>query len=167
MKLLYIGCIYTGFLVILVNAVIPPHILARARINRPPDQEQSSLVRTSLDSEIVTFEPTGVKCCRLGEKAAKKKVSCYIHDPNRKKNMVHKVKSVSSSSSILVGKAEKCGVKYGKPFEKCCTYREEFYRNMHQCKINFSNKEDRQKCKTLVKGKFSWFLLSTRYLVGP
>ena len=141
-------------ILISVIAVIPPHILARARLNKHHGSRRT-LLRENLHRSIVTFTPTGIKCCKLGEKTAKKKLSCHIHDPSRKRNMIHKIKSTYSSSRIIVGKAEKCGVKYGKPFEKCCSYREDFYRDMHRCKINFTEREDRRKCRSLVREKYT------------
>lgn len=138
-----------------VVAVIPPHILARARINRHRGESPSQL-QTNLQKSISTFEPSGLKCCKLGEKTAKKKLSCHIHDSNRMKNMMHRISNTYSSSRILVAKAEKCGEKYSRPFEKCCNYREGFYRDMHRCRINFSDREDRRKCKILVRQKYPW-----------
>lgn len=160
MKLLYVGCIYLCFLMVAVIAVIPPHILARARLNRHRGS-RLTLLRENLHRSVVTFTPTGIKCCKLGEKAAKKKLSCHIHDPSRKRNMIHhKIKSTYSSSRIIIGKAEKCGVKYGKPFETCCSYREDFYRDMHRCKINFTEREDRRQCRSLVREKYTWCIIS-------
>lgn len=142
-------------ILISVIAVIPPHILARARLNKHHGSRRTLLrenVQLYTYKSVLTFIPTVIKCCKLGEKMAKKKLSCHIHDPSRKMNMIHKIKS---TYRIIVKKAEKCGVKYGQPFEKCCNYREDFYRDMHRCKINFTEREDRRKCRSLVRKKYT------------
>lgn len=153
MNLLYSGVIYTCILAISVQAVVPRHLLMRARMSRTRNPQTS--IKSRVDRALALFKPSGVGCCKLGEKTAKKKLSCHIHDPSRKKNMIQRINSAYTSSRLLVGKAEKCGVKYGKPFEKCCNYREDFYRDMHRCKINFSDRDDRRKCKTLVRDKYT------------
>ncbi|XP_063446048.1 uncharacterized protein LOC134725812 [Mytilus trossulus] len=153
MNLFYSGVIYTCILAISVQAVVPRHLLMRARMSRTQSPQTS--IKSRVDRALALFKPSGVGCCKLGEKTAKKKLSCHIHDPSRKKNMIQRINSAYTSSRLLVGKAEKCGDRYGKPFEKCCNYREDFYRDMHRCKINFSDRDDRRKCKTLVRDKYT------------
>ncbi|CAG2192833.1 unnamed protein product [Mytilus edulis] len=110
MNLLYSGVIYTCILAISVQAVVPRHLLMRARMSRTRSPQTS--IKSRVDRALALFKPSGVGCCKLGEKTAKKKLSCHIHDPSRKKNMIQRINSAYTSSRLLVGKAEKCGERY-------------------------------------------------------
>ncbi|ESP03897.1 hypothetical protein LOTGIDRAFT_156493 [Lottia gigantea] len=82
-------------------------------------------------------------CCKLGEKTAKKRLSCHlgVHAINRKLNRT-KVKMVFTKFAkkkkrypkALSNKIAKCSKAFPKNFQKCCNYRAEYYVHLAMCK---------------------------------
>ena len=130
-----------------VDSVIPPYVDRKYHSARIQTQNKR------------TFKPTAKKCCRIGRRAAKKKLSCSA-DGQRKLNRSYAAKFLNrrlsrtqKKTKQLMSKIEKCSRDYFKSVYKCCTYRESFYEQMKLCKKH-KRKRDVRKCKKLLRKKY-------------
>lgn len=130
-----------------VDAVIPDYLIRAKPVHKPKRN----------------FKPTLAKCCKIGERTARKLLTCSVgaQVTFRKSNYVHrdKINFKTGKRGIgkqLAGKIEKCaGSKYAKMFEKCCTYRAEFYKELRICKWKHRKKAERRKCKRQVRKSYN------------
>jgi hypothetical protein len=113
------------------------------------------------------FRPSHLRCCKVGEKTARKRLGCDIelHLMAQKKRMRrNKLSSRFSNSASsrwpysykytkrLSTKIEKCALKYQKSFEKCCYYRKDFYLEITKCKTYPGRK--RRECREAVRRRY-------------
>ena len=129
-----------------VDSVIPPYVDRKYHSARIQTQNKR------------TFKPTAKKCCRIGRRAAKKKLSCSA-DGQRKLNRSYAAKFLNrrlsrtqKKTKQLMSKIEKCSRDYFKSVYKCCTYRESFYEQMKLCKKH-KRKKRRSKMQKAIEEK--------------
>ncbi|KAK6171358.1 hypothetical protein SNE40_019564 [Patella caerulea] len=106
------------------------------------------------------WKPTSSSCCKLGEKTAKKRLSCNIgvHAVTRRLAK-SKVKMMFSKRKkrypkALSAKIAKCSYNYPKYFEKCCNYRAEYYKHLEMCRKR-RPKAVRKQCRRNVRRRYS------------
>ena len=107
------------------------------------------------------FKATSSRCCKIGEKTAKKRHSCNIgvyavaQRLNSARRNTVKKQSIAGKrfSRALVSKITKCSVRYSKYFEKCCNYRTEYYKLLKQCKLLKRNQ--RRQCRKNIRRRYN------------
>ncbi|KAK3579543.1 hypothetical protein CHS0354_028378 [Potamilus streckersoni] len=139
-----------------VDAVVP-YYYHRAKIESARPEKEERVQEES-------FEPTQSVCCKIGEKAARKRLSCTADTQflSRKMNHVHKVKmdftknqdGLDINANTLYNKISKCAVSYSKYFMKCCNYKADFYKERRMCRT-METLLERQKCREDIKRKYS------------
>ena len=107
------------------------------------------------------FRVTEQSCCKIGEKASRKRMSCNpsIHTVQRRLNSVHKAKlelqepvSQAKMYKKLSLRISKCSLMYAKNFEKCCQYHASYKKELDMCKR--LKGASRRSCKLRVKKKY-------------
>ncbi|ELU16804.1 hypothetical protein CAPTEDRAFT_205273 [Capitella teleta] len=88
-----------------------------------------------------SFKPSTSRCCKIGEKVARKKKSCYIiYGPD-----------FDAKLSRSQDKATLCTTSlYLHNFQKCCHYRLQYVIQMDGCK-SYSQGSARKKCRRSVR----------------
>ncbi|KAK7500878.1 hypothetical protein BaRGS_00007758 [Batillaria attramentaria] len=111
-----------------------------------------------------TFRPTTSRCCKVGRKVAKRRMSCDVKvlevvrqfsDLRRAKLRYNRPRKIKPSkiSARLSTKIGKCSAAFPKYFEKCCLYREQYYKNMKKCKKR--PKGERRKCRQSIRRRYT------------
>ncbi|XP_076458866.1 uncharacterized protein LOC143292459 [Babylonia areolata] len=109
------------------------------------------------------FRATHTRCCKIGEKVAKRKLACDVEmlkkyrqftDMERAKLMYNRPSKFfhSKISAKLSTKLRKCSASFPKYFEKCCKYRRRFYKSMAKCKQRQG--KERRKCRQSVRSRY-------------
>ena len=114
------------------------------------------------------FRPTSARCCNIGRKVAKRELSCdmrvlevvvqynYLQRAKMKYNRPREIRPPKARPSKIPAKLSpklrKCLAGYPKYFEKCCKYREQFYRSMDKCKRKKG--AGRRKCRQSIRKRF-------------
>ena len=129
---------------------IDPHYLARAKI----------LTREEAEAKVIRgFEPSGRKCRKIGEKAAKMRVSCVADTDfyDKMYNRVHNSKIEPSENERalkeLAYRISQCSVKYSKYFEKGCSYKNMYIGERRRCR-KLPTREARTQCKGDIRRRF-------------
>lgn len=140
-----------------VDAVVP-YYYHKAKIEPASPQKEEERVQEE------SFDPTHTGCCKIGEKAARKRLSCTADTQflARKMNHIHKVKvdftekqdGLDNNANTLFYKISKCAVSYSKYFIKCCNYKADFYKERRTCRT-METRLERQKCREDIKRKYS------------
>ena len=111
------------------------------------------------------FMPTGLRCCKLGEKVARKQLSCDPHDyhpeavsgpgnTDRKMPLITADQSIRLLMKKISPKVDRCMTsKYSFNFNKCCMYSESRSRKLEACKRHLL-KVDRRRCRKAVRRSF-------------
>ena len=110
-----------------------------------------------------TFRPTTSRCCKIGYKVAKRKLSCDVRvlevvrkyvDLQRAKMRYNRPRKIRPSkiSAKLSNKLGKCSATFPKFFEKCCKYRERYYKSMAKCKKR--SRKERKKCRLSIRRRY-------------
>ncbi|KAK7112590.1 uncharacterized protein [Littorina saxatilis] len=110
-----------------------------------------------------TFRPTTSRCCKIGYKVAKRKLSCdvpllevvrKVNDMQRAKMKYNRPRKIVQSkiSAKLSRKLGECSKSYPRFFEKCCEYREKYYKNMDKCKKRA--RKERRTCRQTVRKRY-------------
>ncbi|KAL8610301.1 hypothetical protein ACOMHN_062033 [Nucella lapillus] len=110
-----------------------------------------------------TFRPTPTRCCKIGYKVAKRKLSCDIrvlevvrkyNDLQRAKMKYNRPRKIRPSkiSAKLSTKLGKCAASYPQFFQKCCKYRDQYYTRLTKCKQKPSR--ERRRCRQHVRRQF-------------
>lgn len=111
-----------------------------------------------------TFKPTTSRCCKVGRKVAKRRLSCDVKvlevvrqfsDIRRNKLRYNRPRKIKPSriSARLSAKIAKCAAFSPKYFEKCCLYREQYYKNMKKCKSRPAG--ERKKCRQSIRKRYT------------
>ncbi|XP_076460023.1 uncharacterized protein LOC143293052 [Babylonia areolata] len=112
-----------------------------------------------------TFRPNPSRCCQIGYKVAKRKLSCDINvlevvrkyndlqrakmKYNRPRKIVRRPSKISAKLSTKLGK---CAITYPQFFEKCCKVKDQYYKRLAKCKKRPSR--ERRKCRQYVRRRF-------------
>ncbi|CAH1795421.1 unnamed protein product [Owenia fusiformis] len=84
------------------------------------------------------FRPSKQKCCKIGERVGKKRLSCDVnlHESYHTKFDDPKYSSLLeiTYSKVLANKIAMCSKDYAKNFNKCCRYRAHYVKEMDECK---------------------------------
>lgn len=127
-----------------------PHHLARAKILTREEAETAS---------SRGFEPSGRKCRKIGEKAAKMRVSCVADTDfyERMFNRVHNSKIEPSDNDKalkeLAYRISKCSLEYAKYFEKGCSYKNVYIAERRRCRT-LATRQARTICKGDIRRRF-------------
>ncbi|XP_060071348.1 uncharacterized protein LOC132551251 [Ylistrum balloti] len=148
----WIGFLSTCMVTSTVDSVIPDYLLERAIIEPRPRRK--------------VFRATHKKCCKIGVRTAKKKLSCTVDLAVRNNNFViTRLKTSGSNSEVrkygqnLTKKINSCGAAgFGKVFEKCCKYREDYRKSLQRCKEIYRKRADKRKCRRDVKRRHLSYL---------
>ncbi|XP_033738298.1 uncharacterized protein LOC117325899 [Pecten maximus] len=148
----WIGFLSTCMVTSTVDSVIPDYMLERAKFVPRPRRR--------------IFRATSKKCCKIGVRTAKKKLSCTVDLAVRNNNFViTRLKTTGSNSELkrygqnLAKKINSCGsAGFGKVFEKCCKYREDFRKSLQMCKVKHRKRVDKRKCRRDVKRRHLSYL---------
>lgn len=151
-----------------VNAVIPrffpPGYMERTRPRyiSPAYLEKARIV--SPFQKKNHFKPSASRCCKVGEKTARKRLSCNMDMYTKAKNnrpaflyMERAMRAPQSSRQMtkaLLEKISKCSKQYTKHYEKCCRYRAEFFKELKLCKKTYRRRLARRQCKKDVRSKY-------------
>ncbi|XP_021358439.1 uncharacterized protein LOC110453689 isoform X2 [Mizuhopecten yessoensis] len=148
----WIGFLSTCMVTSTVDSVIPDYMLERAKFNPRPRRK--------------IFRATSKKCCKIGVRTAKKKLSCTVDLAVRNNNFViTRLKTTGSNAELkrygqnLAKKINSCRTAgFGKVFEKCCKYREDFRKSLQMCKVTHRKRTDKRKCRRDVKRRHLSYL---------
>ncbi|XP_059165878.1 uncharacterized protein LOC131948319 [Physella acuta] len=108
-----------------------------------------------------SFQPSEERCCQIGLRVAKKKMSCDItmlallrkyERDNESANRPVKLKKRGRLDK-LSDKISRCSAKFPKHFNKCCTKKQDFIKHMKAC--GFKPPQQRWKCKQMIRKKYS------------
>ena len=111
-----------------------------------------------------TFRPTTARCCKIGYKVAKRKLSCDVrvlevvrkyNDLQRAKMRYNRPRKIKASkiSAKLSNKLGKCSASFPRFFEKCCLYREKYYKSLAKCKKR-SPRRERRRCRQATRRRY-------------
>lgn len=106
------------------------------------------------------FAPNGNRCCKVGEKTAKKRLSCSsvgmyaaarAFNNYAPKSKIH-LRNGRRFPKVLTAKIRKCSKEFSKKFEKCCKMKAEYYRHMKKCRR--LSRSERKRCRDLTKRRY-------------
>ncbi|XP_046560316.1 uncharacterized protein LOC124269341 [Haliotis rubra] len=106
------------------------------------------------------FAPNGNRCCKVGEKTAKKRLSCNsigmyaaasAFNNYAPKSKIH-LRNGRKFPKVLTAKIRKCSKEFSRKFEKCCKMKAEYYRHMKKCRR--LRRSERKRCKDLTKSRY-------------
>jgi hypothetical protein len=141
------------------------HLYVSANGVLPPGFKTKDMVaaKIAVRPRSYGFRPTATRCCKVGEKTARKKLSCSvsIHMVAKRINLVHKEKQTQSGrtrdrkfAKNISLKIAKCSARYGKRLEKCCVYKSAFYKQIRLCKRQ--KRPDRAECRASARRRYPW-----------
>lgn len=151
-----------GFTIISVHSLVAPS---------PKDIYHNTTGRLHNSRQIITikkdhhskalpkyFKPNQKRCCRIGNKVARRKLSCsiHIHIMAKENNISHignPYRRKRRYSGKLFPKISRCAAKYTSNFEKCCRNRMEFFKQMKLCKK--LKAAERKRCRKEFSLKYS------------
>ncbi|KAL8574563.1 hypothetical protein ACOMHN_047280 [Nucella lapillus] len=169
-RVLWLALLSTCLMGLAVESVVIRSWRAKAKLRHLPgeaandnDPSASGGRQVAPKSKRKGFRPTHSRCCKIGEKVAKRKLSCNVqvlevvrqyNDMQRAKLKYNRPRKFVNSkiSAKLSNKLRKCSAVFPKYFEKCCKYREQFFNSMSKC-AQQSGKE-RRKCKQSVRKRY-------------
>ncbi|CAL1534221.1 unnamed protein product, partial [Lymnaea stagnalis] len=110
---------------------------------QPPDPIDNA-VYPIFSASTSRFQPTGKRCCDIGQRVAKKKMACdiallaVIRKFQRQKYSVQlSNRTLNSNQTVhkskLSEKISKCSAAFPREFVKCCRGQEEFFKQRKKC----------------------------------
>lgn len=100
---------------------------------------------------VHTFRPTAARCCRVGQRTARRMMSCSTYSGQRLLNSVH---SVRGDSDAFTSKVTECTANFATSFEKCCVNKENFLKEIRMCRRRYTDRVFRAKCIKIAKAKY-------------
>ncbi|XP_045214519.2 uncharacterized protein LOC123564774 [Mercenaria mercenaria] len=134
-----------------VNAV-DPHYLEKAKILSQEEVDSAS-------EETGRFEASARRCRKVGEKAAKKRVSCIADTDffETLSNRVHMSRIVPTANDRelwdLAYKISKCSLSYSKYFEHACKIKTIYLNDRRRCR-RLRSRQARAECKGEIQKKY-------------
>ena len=129
---------------------LDPHYIERAKI----------LTREEAETRVTRgFSASARKCRKIGEKAAKMRVSCVADTEfyDRMFNRVHNSKIEPSENDRalkeLAYRISKCSVKFAKYFEKGCSFKNMYIGERKRCRT-LPTRQARTQCKGEIRRRF-------------
>ncbi|XP_060572375.1 uncharacterized protein LOC132730467 [Ruditapes philippinarum] len=148
---IWIACVASIFFINAVYAV-DPHYLEKAKIL---NKQEADLASESNEK----FEASARSCKRVGERAAKKRVSCiadtdFFESLSNRVHMSRIVPNVNDKELWdLAFKISKCSIMYSKYFEKACTLRTVYLNDRRRCN-RLRSRQLRAECKGEIQRKY-------------
>lgn len=144
---------YLSIIFLFPVSALDPHYIDRAKILDTSASDNSSEAATE------GFEASAKKCRKVGEKAAKKRVSCVAETDfyETLSNRVHMSRIIPSEDDRelwdLAYKISKCAVRYSKYFEHACRLRTVYLDDRRRCR-RLRTRQDRTRCKGQIQDKY-------------
>lgn len=142
------SCFLISFL---VNAV-DPHYLEKAKILTKEEVYSES-------EESGRFTPSARRCRKIGERAAKKRISCVADTDfyDTLSNRVHMSRIMPSENDRelrdLAYRISKCSLSYSKYFEHACKIKTVYFNDRRRCR-RLRSHQDRALCKGEIRRKY-------------
>lgn len=121
------------------------------------DSEEAS--ENSIEGDAEGFEPSAVKCRKIGEKAARKRISCIADTDffETLSNRVHMSRIIPTEDDRelwdIAHKISKCALSYSKYFEHACRMRTVYLEDRRRCR-RLRTRQDRTRCKGEIQDKY-------------
>ncbi|XP_048758026.1 uncharacterized protein LOC125668219 [Ostrea edulis] len=111
------------------------------------------------EAVVHRFRPTADRCCRVGQRAARKMMSCSIRNSQRLFNSVHTARSsnggiILRNTDSFFSKVTVCATNFSTSFEKCCVNKENFLKEIRICRRRYRERDFRAKCIKIAKSKY-------------
>ncbi|WAQ97298.1 hypothetical protein MAR_029988 [Mya arenaria] len=141
-------CILMLGLAFTVSA-IDPHHLVKAKI----------VDSSEADDDGGVFIPSARRCRRVGEHAARKRVSCAadVNFYETLSNRVHMSRIIPSEDDTelwdIAQKISQCSFEYSKYFEHACNLRTVYLNDRRRCR-RLPTRQDRTRCKGSIRDRY-------------
>lgn len=130
---------------------VDPHYLERAQIlNREEVRSDTE------DSD--RFEASARRCRVIGEKAARKRISCiadtdFLENLSNRVHMSRILPNADEELWDLAYKISKCSLSYSKYFEHACKVKSMYLNDRRRCR-RLSSRQARTECKGEIQRKY-------------
>lgn len=123
------------------QSVIPPYLEQQLQREQPV---------------VHRFRPTADRCCRVGQRTARKMMSCSLYSSQRILNSVNTAGGEVQSGNLdtFISKITQCAVSFSMSFEKCCVNKENFLKEIRMCRRRYTERSFRAKCIKIAKAKY-------------
>ncbi|KAH3873031.1 uncharacterized protein LOC127868924 [Dreissena polymorpha] len=137
-----------GLLVVITLSVVlalDPNYMERARVVVDSDE-------TDADAFEEAFEPSARHCRRIGERAARKQISCVadVHFYENLSNRVHMSPIDPSENNRdlwdLAMKISACSERFGRYYEHACNIKAVYLNDRRRCRW-LPSRQERTRCK--------------------